>query len=180
MGKFLSCQLCPPVRADMETTIVTPAEDKMVGWCHRLDGQTPGNGEGQGSLMYYSPWGCKESDMTEQLNNNKMKMRCTTVSGNFPYKVVIIAFMPSPSSFPPVSLEYRCDGWSSVLVHGDEAQPQGWQSRKSGHFPLSPRQLWSHLSTSGFLHEREIKIVLFKPLFFVNAVRIVSNPNSYF
>ena len=64
MGKFLSCQLCPLVRADMETTIVTPAEDKMVGWCHRLDGQTPGNGEGQGSLVCCSPVGCKESDTT--------------------------------------------------------------------------------------------------------------------
>ena len=28
--------------------------------------QTSGDGEGQGSLMYCSPWGCKESEMTEQ------------------------------------------------------------------------------------------------------------------
>ena len=28
------------------------------------------NGERQGSLARCSPWGCKESDMTEQLNNN--------------------------------------------------------------------------------------------------------------
>ena len=27
-----------------------------------------GDGEGQGSLARCSPWGCKESDMTEQLN----------------------------------------------------------------------------------------------------------------
>ena len=48
-------------------------EDDMVGWHHRLDGhefaQTPGD-KGQGSLACCSPWGCKESDMTEQLNNN--------------------------------------------------------------------------------------------------------------
>ena len=31
----------------------------------------PGDNEGQGSLGCCSPWGCKESDMTEQLNNNK-------------------------------------------------------------------------------------------------------------
>ena len=47
-------------------------EDQMVGWHHRLDGhefeQAPGVGEGQGSLVYYSSWGCEESDMTEQLN----------------------------------------------------------------------------------------------------------------
>ena len=32
--------------------------------------QVPGDGEGQGSLACYSPWGWKESDMTEQLSNN--------------------------------------------------------------------------------------------------------------
>ena len=48
-------------------------EDEMVGWHHRPNGhgfeQTPGDGEGQGSLVYYSPWGCKELDTTELLNN---------------------------------------------------------------------------------------------------------------
>ena len=41
-------------------------EDEMVGWHHRLNGhefeQTPGDGEGQGSLLYSS--GVAESDMT--------------------------------------------------------------------------------------------------------------------
>ena len=32
-------------------------------------GQTPGDGEGQGSLMCCSPWGHKELDVTGQLNN---------------------------------------------------------------------------------------------------------------
>ena len=32
--------------------------------------QAPGDGEGQGGLPYCSPWGCKESDMTERQNNN--------------------------------------------------------------------------------------------------------------
>ena len=31
--------------------------------------QAPGDGEGQGSLVCCGPWGRKESDMTEQLNN---------------------------------------------------------------------------------------------------------------
>ena len=47
-------------------------EDEMVGWHHRLNGhefeQTPGVGEGQGSLACCSPCGHKELDMTEQLN----------------------------------------------------------------------------------------------------------------
>ena len=45
------------------------AEDKMVGWHHRLDGheleQAPGDGKGQGILACCSPWGHKESDTTE-------------------------------------------------------------------------------------------------------------------
>ena len=53
-------------------------EDEMVGWHHWLDGheleQTPGDSEGQGSLVCRSPWGRKESDLTEQLNNHKRKV----------------------------------------------------------------------------------------------------------
>ena len=45
------------------------AEDEMVGWLHQLNRhefeQAPGDGGGQGSLMYCSPWGLKESGMTE-------------------------------------------------------------------------------------------------------------------
>ena len=52
------------------------AESKMVGWYHRLNGhefeQTPGDNEGQGSLACCSPWGRKELDMTEPLNNNNL------------------------------------------------------------------------------------------------------------
>ena len=40
---------------------------------HQLNGhefeQTPGDSEGQGSLVCYSSWGHKESDTTERLNN---------------------------------------------------------------------------------------------------------------
>ena len=47
-------------------------EDDMAGWHHRLDGHefesTPGVGDGQGGLTCCSPWGHKESDVTEQLN----------------------------------------------------------------------------------------------------------------
>ena len=46
-------------------------EDEMIGWHHRLDGpefeQAPGVGDEQGSLAYCSPWGHKESYMTELL-----------------------------------------------------------------------------------------------------------------
>ena len=55
------------------------AEDEMVGWHHWLKGhefeQASGVGDGQGSLACCSPWGCKESDMTEQLNRIVSKVR---------------------------------------------------------------------------------------------------------
>ena len=48
-------------------------QDYMVGWYHWLNGHefeaTPGDGEGQGSLACCSPWGHKESDTSERLNN---------------------------------------------------------------------------------------------------------------
>ena len=47
-------------------------EDEMAGWHHWPNGHefewTPGVGDGQGGLACCSPWGCKESDTTEQLN----------------------------------------------------------------------------------------------------------------
>ena len=45
----------------------------MVGWHHRLNGhefdQAPGDGEGRGSLACGRPWGHKELDVAERLNN---------------------------------------------------------------------------------------------------------------
>ena len=53
-------------------------EDKMVGWHHWLNGhefeQFLGDGEGQGGLASCSPWGHKQSDTAEWLNN-----KCTTL-----------------------------------------------------------------------------------------------------
>ena len=51
-------------------------EDKIVVWHHWLNKhefeQIPGDGEGQVNLACCSPWGHKESDMTEWLKNNKI------------------------------------------------------------------------------------------------------------
>ena len=50
--------------------------EDMVGWYHQLSGcefeQTLRDGEGLVSLACCNPWGHKQSDTTEQLNNNKM------------------------------------------------------------------------------------------------------------
>ena len=49
-----------------------PTEDEMVGWHHQPDGhqfeQASSASHGQGSPACCSPWGHKESDMTERLN----------------------------------------------------------------------------------------------------------------
>ena len=53
-------------------------EDETAGWAHQLNGhefeQALGDGEGQGSLACCSPWGHKESDTAEQLNNNSREL----------------------------------------------------------------------------------------------------------
>ena len=59
-------------------------EDEIVRWNNQHNGcefeQPLGVGDVQGSLVCYSPWGCKKSDMTElseqqlqKLNNNDNK-----------------------------------------------------------------------------------------------------------
>ena len=54
-------------------------EDETVGWHHQLNGheseQTPGDGGGQGSPACCSPWGHKELDTTERLNNKSNRQQ---------------------------------------------------------------------------------------------------------
>jgi len=55
-------------------------EDEIVGWHHRLNwrefNQTLEETEGQKSLVCYSPWGHKELDTAERLNNTKFPTLC--------------------------------------------------------------------------------------------------------
>ena len=64
--------LIPDAGKDWRREEKGTTEDEMVRWHHWLDGhefeQAVGVGDGQGSLACCSPWGCKESDMTERLN----------------------------------------------------------------------------------------------------------------
>ena len=52
-------------------------EDEIGRWHHWLNGHafehTPGEREGQGSLVWYSPWSCKDSDTTYCLKDNNNK-----------------------------------------------------------------------------------------------------------
>ena len=51
--------------------------DEMVSWHHWLNGhefeQALEDGEEQGNQAFCSPWGCKESDTTERLNNEQFR-----------------------------------------------------------------------------------------------------------
>ena len=59
-------------------------EDEMVGWHHWLDGpefeQALGVGDGQGSLVCCSPWGRKESDMSERLKWTELNGNVNKIS----------------------------------------------------------------------------------------------------
>ena len=63
---------CNDVEKDWRQKDKGTTEDETVAWYYRLNGheceQALGVGDGQGSLVCYSPWGQKESDTTEQLN----------------------------------------------------------------------------------------------------------------
>ena len=65
---------CPDAGKDRSQEGKGTTEDEMVGWHYQLNGhefkQSLRDGERQGSLVCCSPWGHKESDMTEQLENN--------------------------------------------------------------------------------------------------------------
>ena len=74
----------PDARKDWKQEEKGMTEDEMAGWRHWLNGhkseQGLGVGDGQGGLGCCSPWGCKESDMTEQLNWTELKLPCLSLS----------------------------------------------------------------------------------------------------
>ena len=76
----------------------------MIGWHHRLDGhefeQAPEVGEGQGSLACCSPWGHKESDTMEQLNNNNQNNSNSAQNSTWDFKLEAVPTTqrkPTPS-----------------------------------------------------------------------------------
>ena len=97
------------------------ADEERVGWHHRLSGhefeQTSGDGEGQGSLACYNPWGCKELDTTEQLNNDSIKL--IGVSSAFLSYVFLVGLCFWMSALKiPLSLQLEADIWIVwILCH---------------------------------------------------------------
>ena len=90
-------------------------EDEMIRWHHWFNGhefeKVPGDGEGQGSLACCSPWGHKESDMTEWLKNN-----CSLK------KKKIFKFLKTLNYHPELSSQVSCH--SSEVPKDDKSDHQ--------------------------------------------------------
>ena len=109
-------------------------EGEMVGWHHQLSGhefeQIPGDSEGQESPGCYGPWGHKESDTTQQLNNKQTKKNPVIYSqhpsenwGNRPKKLYTIPRFhrhgsgtetPNPEISLPIFASYTSIGLQSL------------------------------------------------------------------
>ena len=74
----------------------------MVGWHHRLNGhefeQAPGDAEGQGGLACCGPWGRREWDTTEPLNNMGNFAECELFYTGSPWRHRGAAFQCSSHS----------------------------------------------------------------------------------
>ena len=90
-------------------------EDNMVGWHHQVNGhkfeQALGVGDGQGSLACCSPWGCKKSDMTEQLNQTEISLTHSS-----PLQLSKSHLLSSPISLVCWSLETNKNSFTAGLV----------------------------------------------------------------
>ena len=73
-------------------------KDEMVGWHYWLNGpefeKAPGVGDGQRSRTCYSPWGHKESDMTEQLDWTELVLASIDTLHLPPYSCWTTVFPP--------------------------------------------------------------------------------------
>ena len=104
----------------------------MVGWHHQLkgheSGQTPRDGEGPGSLACCSPWGCKESDMTECLDNNTKFVYLVYFCLCWVFiaaRRLSLAVLSRAYSLSRCSAQASCGGWLPLLWStGSRAQPQ--------------------------------------------------------
>ena len=96
--------------------------------------QVMGVGDGQGSLACYSPWGHKESDTTEQLNNNLRSARWVL------WSLYLVQNMPqlgmhmlifSPMQFLYILLlEERCVGMPALQRKGPRSHPVSERPQK--------------------------------------------------
>ena len=96
--------------------------DEVVGWYHQLNRlefvSTAGVGDGQGGLVWCSPWGCKELGMTDRLNwtDHTSGIVLTTRDTS---NQNIICFLGAPGQWGQVGsrdTERHANKWESVLI----------------------------------------------------------------
>ena len=75
-------------RKELDGWMVSPTQRTWV-W------GAPGDGKGQGKLVCYSPWGCKVSDTTEWLDNNKTKLKKTKTKTKNCIWMILLLFWKS-------------------------------------------------------------------------------------
>ena len=139
-------------------------EDEVVGWHHQLNGhefeQTPGDSEGQGSLVCFGPWDRKGSNTTERLKKN---IHIFPPSWSYhPY--------PTPRSSQSTRLGFLCYAATSPLLsslhlivnicwcyflHSSHSLPP----------PLCPQVYSLHLHLHAFPANRFINIIFLDPIY---------------
>ena len=84
------------------------SENEMIAWHHQCNGhehgQTSGDGEGQGGLEGYRPWGRKESDMTSAEQPHQVRTQ-SIASNCYYYLKRSTAMRLRNGLFPAVSVE---------------------------------------------------------------------------
>ena len=99
-------------------------EDEMVWWHHRLNGhefeQTSGESEGQGSLMFCSPWDHKELDKSYQLNH-----KCLPI---------YLSIYLSIYTYIHIYKEIYCNSLSHVIIEAEKSHSllyTSWRTRRA-------------------------------------------------
>ena len=119
-------------------------EDEMVGWHHRLDGheleQALGVGDGQGSLVCFSLWSCKESDMTEWLNWTEVASDSVQLYGLQPTR--LLCPRDSPGKKTGMGCHFLLQG--VFLTQGSNPNLLCLLHLQVGSLPLAPPGRWAN------------------------------------
>ena len=114
-------------------------------WHHRLNGhelgQTPGDGEGQGSLACYSPRGRKEADTTEWLNNTTIRRWNSFLDCRSEQELELSSIIQSPQI---AGILWVSTGQASgSMSQGPCGDMGSWASQMSQPGPFRSRKDWS-------------------------------------
>ena len=125
---------------------------KMAGWHHRLNGheseQAPRDGEGEWSQACHSPWGCKESDMIEQLNNSVGREEYVWNC--------LIAFLSSNGSFWTTAATTAWKDNEEIKPLGlatQDSQNTGWRWGNTIMSRWRERKWWPTSNTASLLQQ---------------------------